>query len=326
MSPLGISVGERGVVTDGYALLHGHPRFRAEVQPRYEAQMRGFPRSFATAEEQIALDFQSDWSTALGSNANAIGDGGRWPIAGGGGSLVVVNVLSEGLAEAPFANALRVEQWPVGPGGSQTIAIQNGWPAIAVGESIFRRIYWWNAVDQVIPSAGDNHPVQSCFMGGSLCGDCWLKHSNSGGAGWRYRITTNDTSFPNNHASAVSNSLTTMAYHKWYRMEWEMRRIATSVWNLHAWVYEVLNGGVAKGGTEPLLYQDSDFVNSDTSNTLADLPAKNVNDPASQRHMLISWQGGVAQETVGAGLYNYFGGCAVSKTGQIGPYQIGEAA
>ncbi len=251
---------------------------------------------------QPALVYASDWGTALGTSDNALLDGGIWDASGGNPDIIEV-VVTTGLGfPAAMSNCFRVEErdgetW-------RGINVAGAWALPAIGGSIWKRVYWRNNASSPGP-AGFVHPLQSCAGAGPKCGDLWWRHNFPGGTTWHLQLTTNDTPYPENHHSPGS----VFAYNTTYRFEWQMKRLTTTTWELHARIYD---------SNDVLLYDDGDFLNSDGDKSLLDLPTIITNDPTSQQECMIVFQGG--NGIPGGGEYLYFGGYAVSLTDWCGAY------
>lgn len=248
----------------------------------------------------VVLAFASDWGTGLGTSENALTDGGVWDGASGRPNVLEV-VAAVGL-DFPSANVLRVEQ--LEGARFRNVNVAGAWSLPAIGSSIWKRIYWRNNTS-TSGQGGFNHPVQSCAFGGSKCGDLWWRHNFPGGSTWHLQLTTNDTPYPENHHSPGS----VFSYNVTYRLEWQMKRLTATTWELHARIYD---------SRDVLLYDDGDFVNSEGNGSLLDLPTIITNDPRSQTECLIGWQGG--RGVIGGGEYIYFGAYAVSLTDWCGAY------
>ncbi len=256
--------------------------------------------SVEVAVDPISLAFASDWSTELGTSVNALTDGGVWDGASGKPDILEV-VVATGL-DFPMTNVLRVEQ--LEGATHRNVNVAGAWPLPAIGRWIYKRVYWRNNASTA-GQAGFNHPVQSCAGAGPKCGDLWWRHNFPGGSTWQLQLTTNDTPYPENHHSPGR----VFAYDTTYRLEWAMKRLSTTTWELHARIYD---------SNDVLLYADGDFLNSEGRGSLLDLPTIRTNDPTSQIEALIGWQGG--RGVTGGGEYIYFGGFAVSLTDWCGPY------
>jgi len=254
-----------------------------------------------------AVLFESDWSTSLGTGSSALNDGGIWtsgPV-GSGGVMEVVSASGLDFPEG-MINVLSIDQDVTA--SFHRVSVAGVWALPSVGEWIYRRIYWRNNALSAYTGSDPgefNHPVQSCLQGGSKCGDLWWRHNYPGGSTWKLQLTTNDVPYPENHHSPGS----VFTYDTTYRIEWGMKRISTTTWELHVKVYD---------SADTLIYGDSDFKNSENSGTLADLPIITTNDPTSQTEWLVGFQGDKGSDNPNE--YIYFGGFAVCDTDWCGAY------
>ena len=258
--------------------------------------------SVEVAIDPKPLAFASDWSAELGTSDNALTDGGIWDASGGNPDIIEV-VETTGLDFPPtMNNCFRIEE--LDGATWRGINVASAWALPAIGSSIWKRVYWRNNASSPGP-AGFVHPLQSCAGAGPKCGDLWWRHNFPGGTTWQLQLTTNDTPYPENHHSPGS----VFAYDKTYRLEWQMKRLTATTWELHARIYDSNN---------VLLYGDGDFFNSDGDRSLLDLPTIITNDPTSQQECMIVFQGG--NGIPGGGEYLYLGGYAVSLTDWCGPH------
>ncbi len=251
-----------------------------------------------------SLAYASDWRAQLGMSVNALTDGGVWD--GVSGSTDVLEVVPATGLDFPLVmpNVLRVEQ--LKGATHRVVYVAGAWSLPAIGQWIYKRVYWRNNA-RTAGQAGFNHPVQSCAGAGPKCGDLWWRHDFPGGSRWQLQLTTNDTPYPENHHSPGR----VFAYDATYCLEWGMKHLSTTSWELHARIHDSNN---------VLLYSDGDFLNSAGSGSLLDLPTIRTADPSSQVEALIGWQAG--RGVTGGGEYLYFGGYAVSLTDWCGPYLI----
>ncbi len=126
----------------------------------------GGSSSSSTGGTSTMAAFQSDWSSAVGSDDNAKSDGGMWTeVVNYSGSEWGSVVSATGLEFPPaLSNVLRVG-YGVGTNGGGVSVSQGtgtGWIAPAVGETLFMRTYMRNAVRDSVGtlSAGSHHPLQ----------------------------------------------------------------------------------------------------------------------------------------------------------------------
>ena len=247
-----------------------------------------------------ALAFASDWSTATGNSAVAIGDGGRWDDYDTGVSRLTI-VPAAGL-DFP-TGMLNVVQGRYRESEMTYWIIQklNGWSLPPVGGSLYKRLYFRHTL---VGTSNSFHPVEP------EVGACAYENN--------WTLTgTNPFSFQ------VRSS-----EHRWevrlprgqtYRVEERYERTGINTWVMHVRVYN--SAGV-------LVATEADFtcVLGHGQHTMADRPTSTI-AAECMRSQNINWQGGGGGKGSDDENNNriFYGGFAVSLTGWIGPYVAGEA-
>jgi uncharacterized protein YjdB len=275
--------------------------------------------------------FHSDWSTARGSSSDALRDANKglhWDGFTNGDNLTIVDGTPVGF---PSANALEVLINPGTGNGSSIIWIgsnttgwspNNPWPAPGVGGSLYGRAYFRFEDTPATASDCSTHPLQEVI---SDQVDWWFRFRCSGSDGYTMSVSFRANSLPRDYFA--SSPMSTGAV---YRIEWHIYHASTSpdLFNFHIRVYRVEGGGVARGGAETLVLDDSDFVNQDG------VPLSRVPDLTFRS----DWQDRMATLAIGINgiggstsgitpfLYGYWGGVMVRTDDWAGPYTSAEEA
>jgi hypothetical protein len=215
----------------------------------------------------------------------------------------------------PTANVLRLIEtrgvWSV-------VEIEDAWPEPAVGESTYYRWYFTNYVRESQVGDDQYHPVQPVRSDPvPFWTNVFLSHAacSSDEAHWTFAIGKTNTPSPRDLycSPPLSNDST-------YRIEVRFRRESAATMSLDGRIYIVRNGGLAKGGTEVLLY-DGDDLRDRAGGPITGFNALNyINIPA-----INSWYvgiNGVASTDPWPILYWDYAGVAVCANNWCGPYPI----
>jgi hypothetical protein len=281
----------------------------------------------AVPPPQAGLVFASDWSTATGRSDAAWRDTNKarpWsttglPLESRNGDVVA----STGL-DFPTANVFRVG-FDSALGGRVTIS--GAWPAPNVGDVIYYRTYFRNALP---PTGLFMHPLFPQVGGGTFI---WEHMFNSDASA--YGGTSNQFRFDIRTLYDGSNSLPEDAHH-WnvildknvtYRIEWRLQRMSAEGFRLDARVFNDLVSLAVPA------FDSGDFTcgRFGHSHSLADTgvgaagAGANIRIPASLvaalNELNISDPGTYSLSPTD---YCYWGAVAVSLTDWCGPYVPGE--
>lgn len=260
------------------------------------------------APSGTGIVFASDWGDSLGTGETPMRDGTKWSsVQGTEGPCEVI--ASTGL-DFPTANVFRIEH----EGTARGVIGNNLWATPAIGQTLYKRIYWRNGVTSAIPGAGFNHLVQPCTGVGGNCSAAWLVHNYPGGAAWSFGLSNENTPI---HRWLVAGGL---AYNTTYRVEWAHTRVGANEFTNMMRIYN-------SAGTLLTTLGDFSCVTHSGAHTMATDPPIEVtiDDPDGLGDCLIGWQGGSEAGGDGKiGEYLYVGGFAVSLTDWCGPYTPGE--
>jgi hypothetical protein len=199
----------------------------------------------STDINSVELAWFSDWRTATGTSQNALYDGSKWS-----GQLcmhdVAAIVAADGL-DFPTTNVFRSDY--VGLGNCLMIQARDRWLAPQVGEYLFVRLYYRNAMpDGAV--VGNPHPI----------------HIGTGTNGQAYTVVMNFTG-PNNGVSRMRVNLpgaqqwpdAFWSYpfntHETYRIEFRLHRVTQTTARLDLRVYDSANN---------LVGDNDDFHNGET--------------------------------------------------------------
>lgn len=259
----------------------------------------------------------------LGSAQTDLQDGTYWDgnYTNNGGAEVVASTGTDFPADA---NVLRFTP-QISTAGAFIIEKESlGTPA--VGDSRYYRWYWRHMWPYTGDTDADNtHPIQDGT--GGIGGISWY---------WDIHTLSGDTTFDCGFGVAVSNGENSFSNSAWrmltaldkdtvYRFEVRVHRISTTTFNLHARVY--------LGDSTTILYDDSDFTNSNGGNTssLADTPTLTFRaagsgvDGADTLSLIKAGCNGIINSVVSTEHFADQTGFAISDEGWIGPYVNGEA-
>lgn len=273
------------------------------------------------------LVFASDWSTATGRSDAAWRDTGKavpWSVTGlpidtRNGDVIVATGL-----DFPSTNCYRIG-FDSGLGGR--VVAEGIWSAPAIGESLYYRMYFRNALPAI---ATFMHPVFPQVGGGT--GICeWMFNgdaSSYGGTSDQFAFdirTLYDSS--GSPPDDTHHWRVVLDKHRTYRIEWVLRRLSTEGFRLDARVYDDLVS------TTVSLFTSSDFVcgRFGHTHTLADTNlgtagvGGNVLIPAATVGALADLNiSDPGTYSLAATDYCYWGPVAVSKTDWCGVYVNGE--
>lgn len=276
--------------------------------------------------------FHSNWSTATGTSAAALLDTGKplqWDTQIGNGNLNTIVPATANLDfPASMANVmLNVAQFSSNASqrvltqfnsllvASQHIPIPQ--PVNGQRDLYYRWYQRWVVPDSIDTNGGAPHPIQD-GPAASQTNWMWEVVINSDGT-WLPRFNfANTNSFPNNRWRSP-----VLPKNHTYRIELHIRRLTSTTFTAAAEIWD------DKAGTR--VQQSSDFVNGDGSQSLADSPVLNINDPSyfgafQAGNNGPSWNNN-SQSQFPFNLW-YLGGVAISTTplstsGWIGPYSGG---
>lgn len=209
------------------------------------------------------LLFESDWSTATGTDRHAVSDGDRWTQVGSN-NMVAGVIPADGL-DFPTENVLDVVAEEHGK-----VIRYDGLPVPAVGESRFYRWYFRVVIPDEFSSEDTNtHPIQDGNAAGLIN---WMFNTNfvydtPGVWNIRFSVHTPETDWPNNGWEPP-----TLDKHVTYRIELRLDRVGEDTFQLHPRIY------TSDGA---LLYDDDDFQNINRTATLAETPTFRFYDVAN---------------------------------------------
>ena len=277
--------------------------------------------SFATPSVQARrVVFSSDWSTARGRSREATLDRGKevpWDGQIGNGRLSEV-ISSEGF-DFPSPNVLRVEAgWRVSPPGAAAqnhrLLEENGRiPVPSVGEGLFYRWYIRVVVPDDYAADTRTHPIQDASNGSRTN---WSFNVMSKPAGlwsmWFDVGGNRQNAWPNNHWNLGPS----LKKHQTYRVEVRVHRSGTATFSLHARVYDSGN---------QLLYDDSDFRNTNRSASLATGLGLRFNDVNRLAGFQVGFNGLNGGRENDYPIVLYYQGCVAVCVGDwCGPYANGQ--
>ena len=246
------------------------------------------------------LLFESDWSTATGTDRAAVSDGERWTQVGT--NNVHAGVIPADGLDFPTANVLEV----VADGHGKVIRY-DALPIPGIGESRFYRWYFRVVVPDEFSSDDPNtHPIQD----GNAAGQTnWMFNVNfdyaaTGVWNMRFSVATPETDWPN-----YGWEPPTLDKHVTYRIELRVDRVGDDTFQLHPRIY---------GSDDTLLYDDDDFQNIDRTDTLASTPTFRFRDLANLNG-LNSGYNGLGGVTDPMTIY-YEGAFCVRSDTWCGPY------
>ena len=262
-----------------------------------------------TAAGSGGVVFQSDWSTATGTSAAAVTDGGKWDTwdeFNNGTSVQLLSVVS-GVGAPGGRNALRVLQRGVSYAAD---VIKHGF--VPLSKDFYVRFYMRN--DDTSPP-GD-HTVEPGLFAASWTNLIYVRKTGSA-SGWQEIIGTENTGYPVDYWNLPNQ----LAHGVWYRFEFWVHFVDATHIQPHVRIYDA-------GGT--LLYGDDNFQQSDYGNTpawngsstwtLASFAAAGYSapvNPAELVNFVLANNG--QQSAADTGLYWYFAGVQIRTDGWVGP-------
>ena len=257
--------------------------------------------------------FESEWNNSLGNSTTALRDGTIWDAVPLSSNVGVLEVIPSSNLDFPTANVVKITALDRGDGGAlaQNIVMQDGNDDIPGllndGDDIFYR--WYERVDapEPYPSTDDlTHGIEN-----GNANQNWLRDQvvNDDGT-WLLRWSFEGTANPNNRISAPL-----LQKDKTYLVELNIHRLSSATFNAHAKIYH-------SNGT--LLYDDDDFTNVGSSQTLADNPVLTFVSSSVMDELQVGFNG----LQVGGGInssndefvHGYIGGFAVCDTTWCGAY------
>lgn len=273
------------------------------------------------------LAFASDWSTAAGNTITAVRDGTKWEAFNIAYTPDRVSVVPAAGLDFPagMANVLAI-RYPNTINGQPDqmysgVNRRDAWELPPVGGSLYFRLYFRFDIGGF--GGGTHHPVQSCVAAGGGCGQTWMKFQRpASGEAIPFILEVNGTGTysgsPSHHIWGVQN----LQRGATYRVEEQYERTGPNTWIVRARLYDSANR---------LIRSEADFrcgwYGAAHAHTLADNVAVPLGDASFLRMKLITNQGvggGRGSDDV-AHQRIYYGGFAVSLSGWIGPYRVGEA-
>ena len=264
--------------------------------------------------------FHSDWRSGTGTSSNALRDTSQtvpWPTLGPNNPGVLEVVAATGL-DFPTATVVKVTALDRGDGGARAQSVSMlGSTAIpglpSNGSMLFYRWYIRNTAPEPFPSTDDlNHNIEN-----GNAGQNWLMESvvNDNGT-WTLRWSFEGTGFPSNRfiCPALTKGVT-------YRIELQIQRLSATTFNAHTRVYNDLVS------TTVPLYDDDDFVNSNSSGSLASTPTLSFAMLSVMNELQMGFNGlSMGGGITGANdefVHSYFGGAVVRTDDWCGPYSGG---
>lgn len=192
--------------------------------------------------------FFSNWSAALGSDNNARGDGGKWPLIGDSG--VGLSVLASGGANPAFpsANFLRVLLTHQNE-GTQRLYKESGLGVIADVATRNIRFYYRHMELHGSPAYEDvdQHPIESLQSGGFA----WIFNTVSvSDTEWYPYLQTVTGDFWQRRWRSPNLTIGSL-----YRMEIQLESLSSTTFCYHLSIYN--------GLTEANIYTDSNITNRD---------------------------------------------------------------
>lgn len=252
------------------------------------------------------LAWFSDWRTATGASQQALYDGSKWT-----GQLCnhdVVEIISASGLDFPTNNVLRADY--------QTdmeclmVQAQDQWPAPGVGEYLFVRLYYRNAIPDGV-AVGLPHPVH---IGHSPAASyaTWVNlEPTSGGVSRMILQLGGGPAYPDQFWGWPFNTNQT------YRLELRLHRVTADTAKVDVRVYD---------GSGALLADDDDWNNGEVSANRRTLAQSDPTFPVTDASFRLIEIGnnGPAGLAAGAGRFIYIGGVAVAVSANPdawpGPY------
>jgi hypothetical protein len=240
----------------------------------------------------------SDWRTATGNSTAALRDNGKWTSELCAAPVAEV-VPATGLAfPAGMANVFRSQYYM--PGQCRMMHTDSQWPAPAVGQSLYFRIYYRNAVADGA-SLAEAHPIQATNIA------------------WEWKLTTPAAGiaplrwifpqqvYPDIHFDAPLQTNQT------YRVEWRIQHQAVGVCKVELRVYD---------GSDVLRFGNGDFLTELYLGQNIPLAVRNPDLACGASADFQTMEVGNNDPNVYTGVnqYVYWGGAAVSATHWVGPY------
>lgn len=256
------------------------------------------------------LLFGSDWSGDTGESTPAVTDGGRWSVIGNTEDRVTV-VPATGLGfPSGMENVLRIRHRT-----SHAVGVyrDRGWPAPAINEHLYYRVYIRMSIAQADPPPLDNsaHPIMA------RPGTAAFALLQNLGQTFRWTLAINNSPNDNTHRFSFNAQRDAV-----YRFEFHYHRLTATTARLEVRVYDAGDVLVATGSDMPCT------AGHLAAHTLADVgivvfPSASTFDGLTG--MTISHEGAnwgpFSDDRVNM---NYYGGVAVSRSGWIGPYRQGQ--
>lgn len=250
------------------------------------------------------LLFTSDFGTALGTTAGAIGDSGRWSTLGADFEQSMEVVPASGL-DIPSVNTLMVKAVANRLGFARVVTML---PEPAVGEHRFYRFYframWPDGLEDP-----QTHPIEDDNARG------WAftcNHDVGGANQWQaYYGFDAANGFANYrwHVPLLEQGVT-------YRFEHQLTRVADTMFNFHVRVYDAAGA---------LLYDDDDLTNSDGT-TLSSNPVLILPEPDSLGRLQAGNNGIAGTNPPFPFTYAHQAAFCVAAADWCGAYDISERA
>lgn len=261
------------------------------------------------------LAFASDWSTARGTAANAVSDGGKWALNIDNGATVAPDrmeiIAASGLGfPGGMSNILKVRH-PEALTSSYywNVSVINGWPLPPSGESLYKRMYFRHDIGGT--GGGDMHSVSTGPPG--ACPYSWgFQFARAGTSQFEFSIST--TVAGNEHRWTFNQLLNRETT---YRIECAFLRQDVNLWRMHARLY---------GPNEALLGDDAAFnCTWHGTHTLQSYTGSITSVTDCHRNLMIGQQNQPGRGSTDPAHENmYYGGVAISLSDWCGPYVAGE--
>lgn len=252
---------------------------------------------------QPTLIFASSFATATGTGANAISDGGKWPIDGGQGHNIIANPGNVGFPAA-MPNLFSVDCKAVNDGFCLLRTTDLGIPTRP-----FTRYYrWYFRLIKTLDTDGTQHPIQD---GNSISDSNWTLNVNQiDDDTWRASFEGGATQRFNHVDSGII-----LDTHHTYRFEISIENLNTTDFRMHVRVYN-------ESGT--LVLDDEDLEGEVSPNPmLSSNPTLTyANEDVSPGAFTCGnngWNDMAVDQT-----HSYQSGFAVSDEDWCGPYVDGE--
>jgi hypothetical protein len=291
----------------------GNPVFTATVLGRVITQTATV--QFGTVV-QPAFEFVSDWSAATGLSEAALRDTARTPSWTTYDNDGLTEIIAATGLDFPTTNVLRVTTSWNGSGSSGSIIRLDESAAVipvpAVDESIYYRWYFRAAVPSEVSTWGTPHPIQDGFNAADANWEFGARRTGSGL--WKPRFNCTGNAWPNDSWILTSD----LSTNETYRFEMKLTRTASGTFTMDARIFD---------DTGSLLYDASDFNNSNASANLSSAPTMTIKNAAELAGLNCGSNGAFQGTTSGDHpfVYCYQGGFAVSVADWCGPYVSGEA-